>query len=188
MNSLANLLFPAILLAVPEQAVPDADAAAMLPAVEDVVPAASPPATAGVWAGLAGAFRPQAQNQVRIERRVIIRINPQRTAMAPDLLSALPQGELPPRYKERKFGKCVEARSIAGVQAQPDNRLLLFLRDRRILLVTLEKSCPARNFYSGFYVEPNKDGKVCTGRDKLHSRSGANCELDKFRELVASRH
>ena len=189
MNSLSALLLPAILLAVPDQAAvsPPEVGTALMPPVDDSEPMAAMPLMSDVWEDLAPSYRPYEQGQVRVERRVIIRINPRRAAVAPDLLSALPQGEQSVRFKERKFGKCVQARSIAGVQAQKDNRLLLFLRDRRVLTVSLEKSCRARDFYSGFYIEPNSDGMICTGEDKLHSRSGASCELQKFRQLVVDR-
>lgn len=189
MNSLAALLFPAILLAAPYRAAPEreAEAVALAPAPDRPEPAVSAPPVADVWEEMADAFRPTVQQQVRIERRVIIRISPQRTTVATDMMSALPQGELPERLKERKFGRCLPARSIVGVQGQSDNRLLLFLRDRRILMASLEKSCHARDFYSGSYVQLNEDGLVCAGRDKLHSRSGASCDLQKFRELVVDR-
>ena len=31
----------------------------------------------------------------------------------------------------------------------------------------LERSCSARDFYSGFYVERNADGQICVKRDTL---------------------
>ncbi|TXH18086.1 MAG: hypothetical protein E6R00_03765 [Gammaproteobacteria bacterium] len=187
MNSLAVLFLPAALLAAPADAPHEADTPALAPEQDANGAIATPSRLAPVWTDLVTSFQPMEQDQVRIERRVIIRINPRRNKMAPDMLSALPQGELPPQFEERKFGKCVPAKAIAGVQAQPDNRLLLFLRDRRMITVKLEKSCRARDFYSGFYVEANEDGLVCSGRDKLHSRSGANCDLGKMRQLVAER-
>lgn len=185
MNSLAALFLPVALLAFPIDPVPEADRAALVPET-DAAPQA--PALAPVWEELAGSFRPQEQAQVRIEQRVIIRINPRRPApMAPDMLNALPQAEIAPRLTERKFGKCVPVKAIAGVQVDRDNRLLLFLRDRRIVAAHLEKTCSAQGFYSGFYVEPEDDGMICVGRDKLHSRSGTNCDIDKLREVVADR-
>ena len=185
MNSLAALLFPAILLAVPNQVSSDVDesAPALSPAVTEDSPVVPSQAVSSVWGDLANSFRPYEQQQVLIERRVFIRINP-RSKQNSNVLRSLPQAEIDKRFKERKFGKCLEVRAIAGVQVRPDNRLLLFLRDSTILTVNLEKSCRARDFYSGFYAEPNEDGKICAGRDKLHSRAGANCELQKFRKLV----
>lgn len=123
--------------------------------------------------------------QIRIERRITIRISPAAPAAARGLMADLPRETIPTNLVERKFGKCVPVGAIAGVQPGQDNRLMLYLRDQRIISASLEKACSARDFYSGFYVEKNADGMLCTGRDKLHSRTGANCEVDRMRQLVA---
>ena len=81
--------------------------------------------------------------------------------------------------------RCVPIAGISGVQTGNGNRLLLFLRDQRIISVNLERACRARDFYSGFYIERNADGKLCVDRDKLQSRSGAKCEVERMRQLVA---
>lgn len=85
------------------------------------------------------------------------------------------------------MGKCIPIREIGGVQVQSGNRLMLFMRDRRIVGATLEKGCRARDFYSGFYVERGDDGLICSGRDILQSRSGTKCELRKLHRLVPVR-
>ncbi len=122
--------------------------------------------------------------QVRIEQRVVVRIAPQPPAARQNLLAELPQREIPSRFEERKKEKCVSLQGIAGVQTGSGNRLVLFLRDRRMISVNLEKSCRARDFYSGFYVEKNKDGRLCADRDKLQSRTGARCDVEVMRQLV----
>lgn len=124
------------------------------------------------------------QQQVRIEQRVIVRVSPRRPVARQNLMAELPQRAVPRRYEERKMEKCVPVASVAGVQTGSGNRLLLYLRDRRIVSANLEKSCRARDFYSGFYLERNKDGKLCVDRDELQSRSGAKCEIDRMRQLV----
>lgn len=123
--------------------------------------------------------------QVRIEQRVVIRIAPQPSAARQNLLAQLPQREIAQRFEERGKEKCVALEGIAGVQTGSGNRLVLFLRDRRMVSVNLEKSCRARDFYSGFYVERSKDGRLCVDRDKLQSRTGVRCEVDAMRQLVA---
>lgn len=134
------------------------------------------------------AFRNTATaQQVRIEQRVVVRIAPQRPAARQNLLADLPQREIPPRFEERGKEKCVALDGVAGVQTGSGNRLVLFLRDERMILVSLEKSCHARDFYSGFYVEMNKDGRICADRDKLQSRTGARCEVATMRWLVEVR-
>jgi hypothetical protein len=69
---------------------------------------------------------------------------------------------------------------------QPDrgSRLILYMRDRRMLSATLERACRARDFYSGFYVDRTNDGQLCVDRDTLLSRSGANCKLTRIRQLI----
>lgn len=127
----------------------------------------------------------QVLRQVRIEKRVIVRISPQRGPAPQSLLGQLPRQALTARYEERKMDKCLPVEGIAGVQTGSGNRLLLFLRDQRIITLNLEKACRARDFYSGFYVERSDDGNLCVRRDQLHSRSGAKCEVERMRQLVA---
>ncbi len=125
--------------------------------------------------------------QVRIEQRVVIRITPQPSAARQNLLAEMPQRAATTRFVERGKEKCVPLEDIAGVQTGSGNRLVLFMRDRRMLSVNLEKSCRARDFYSGFYVEKSKDGRLCVSRDKLQSRTGASCAVEVMRELVEVR-
>ncbi|MDY7097847.1 MAG: hypothetical protein SXU28_06895 [Pseudomonadota bacterium] len=127
----------------------------------------------------------QRVRQTRIESRIIIRISPQRSGTRRNMLAQLPQRTLSTRYKEQKAKKCLKVNDIAGVQTGSGNRLLLFLRDSKIMSVNLEKACRARDFYSGFYVERAEDGKVCVDRDQLQSRNGARCEIDRMMRLVA---
>lgn len=125
--------------------------------------------------------------QVRIEQRVLIRITPRPPAARQNLLADLPQREIATRFEERRKEKCLPLEGIAGVQTGSGNRLVLYLRDQRMISVSLEKACRARDFYSGFYVEKSKDGRLCVERDKLQSRTGARCEVEAMRQLVEVR-
>ncbi|MBB5732762.1 hypothetical protein FHS61_001771 [Altererythrobacter atlanticus] len=131
------------------------------------------------------ARRTPRQNQVRIEQRVIIRIAPGPAHARDRLLADLPRRPMPQRYQEEKIQNCVPISAIAGVQPANENRLLLFMRDRRILSAALERACNAQDFYSGFYVERNDDGQLCSGRDQLQSRAGSACKLKQLNRLVA---
>lgn len=179
-------LAPAILLAAPIQGeAPQAEG--IEPASLNPPPEERPPELAEgapAWTTFAEAVRPPTQAQVRMERRIIVRIAPSKGPLTPDLLADLPQREVRMRFEEKKTGQCVPLKGIAGVQADRDNRLLIFMRDRKLLSATLEKSCRARDFYSGFYVEKSDDGMLCSKRDTLQSRSGANCELRKLVRLI----
>jgi hypothetical protein len=123
-------------------------------------------------------------DQVRIEQHFSIRISPGGPMMPPDMMDDL-MDERPERFEERAMGKCFAAGAIAGVQSTQGNRLLLFMRDQHIISAVLEKACRARDFYSGFYIERSPDGLICVNRDKLQSRSGANCRIAKLRALIA---
>lgn len=136
--------------------------------------------------------REPVQHQVSIEQHIIIRITP----LGPGANG--PRGAPPPgpppftplhRPKSRaakapEIGTCVPASSIAGVEVTPKSRLLLYLRDQRIVTAQLEKGCSPDEFYSGFYVERTLDGQICSGRDRLHSRSGTVCRLTHFRQIA----
>jgi hypothetical protein len=50
--------------------------------------------------------------------------------------------------------------------------------------LSLDKTCRARDFYSGFYVERHKDGRLCADRDRLQSRTGVKCEVERLNQLV----
>jgi hypothetical protein len=129
-------------------------------------------------------FRPRAENQVRIEQRITIRISPRAGPPPPPLRPFMMDLPDRPRISERHAGKCLPISSIAGVQVGRDNRQMAYLRDRRVISLGLEKGCRAQDFYSGFYVERSADGQLCVDRDRLQSRSGANCALTRLRQLV----
>lgn len=129
----------------------------------------------------------QILGQVRVERRIIVRIAPSSDATRARLMSELPRRQLRTAYEEVDYGNCVPVADIVGVQPVQDDRLLLFTRDRRVLSAQLERSCSARAFYSGFYVERSEDGRLCVSRDRLHSREGTTCEVASFHRLVAVR-
>lgn len=124
--------------------------------------------------------------QVRIEQRVTIRISP-RAAPMPFMPSALIEDDGfagGSRIVERKMGKCLPLSSIAGVAPGAKNRLMLLLRDNRVVRATLDKRCQGRDFYSGFLVARNADGMVCTDRDELLARTGAKCKVSGYRQLI----
>jgi hypothetical protein len=160
------------------------DPGRLVPAPEDAATAADSPEMQG-WALLIDSIRPPVQEQVRIEQRMTIRISPRMSMMPqPDMMMDLPRQGMPRQMRERNFQRCLPITSIVGVQSGGSSRLVLFLRDRRMLSAELEKACRARDFYSGFYVDRNADGQLCVDRDRLHSRSGSDCSVSRLRELV----
>ncbi len=120
-------------------------------------------------------------DQVRIDQRLIIRIAPQSSRSGP-YSEPIPVQQRQ-QFREKKTSRCLPVKGIAGVRVE-DSRLILFMRDRRIIGANLEKSCRARDFYSGFYVEHTNDGMFCAGRDDVHSRAGATCIVSRVREMI----
>ncbi|MCJ2177069.1 hypothetical protein MTR64_00685 [Novosphingobium sp. 2580] len=133
--------------------------------------------------------QPQPARQVRIEQRMEIRITPRAAPpMPPDMLTGMPDDDFDLHFSERKIGKCLPISGIAGVKPNKGSRLLLYMRDRRLVAADLERSCRARDFYSGFYLARTSDGQLCVDRDTLLSRSGMNCKLTRIRQLVPDGH
>lgn len=141
---------------------------------------------APAWSPILEGIEPPSSRQVRIERRVILRISPARPAgPARQNLTAEASRDEQPRSRlvERKAGKCLDSARIRGVSDRGDH-LLMLMRDRSMMVARLEKGCSPRDFYRGFYVERSDDGKICVKRDRIMSRSGAKCQIDRFSELV----
>lgn len=130
-------------------------------------------------------LKAQTTHQVSIEQRFTIRIAP-RAPMPPPvaMLNDMSDSGGGVRLIERKMGKCVPVDGIASVQYGAANKLVLYMRDRRIVSATLDKGCRAVDFYSGFYVAKNDDGMLCVKRDPILSRSGSNCRVEGLRQLV----
>ena len=179
MPSIIELLSPlALLLPLPAADAPvTQDEAATVPASE---PGERASAGAQGWRSLMPLAGIQPWHQVRIQQRVIVRVSPRRSRQS--LIATLPS-QRPEAFVERKIGKCLSLNDIVAVQSDA-SRLLLYTRDRRMISAQLEKSCRPRDFYSGFYVEPSKDGKLCIDRDNLRSRSGVSCQLSRIRQLI----
>jgi hypothetical protein len=90
-------------------------------------------------------------------------------------------------WKEKKGPKCVSMRLISGAALLSQNSVDLIFRDRSRVRAKLERSCPALDYYYGFYLRPNKDGQICADRDSIRSRMGGECEIEKFRLLKAEK-
>jgi hypothetical protein len=86
-------------------------------------------------------------------------------------------------WKEGKGPKCIPARAIAAATLVGKSSVDLILRNRQRIRARLESSCPALDYYYGFYITPNPDGLVCEDRDNIRSRMGGACEIDRFRSL-----
>jgi hypothetical protein len=115
--------------------------------------------------------------QARVQQRVIIRF-PSANSNGPVRVGA------PIKYKEEKIGKCLLVNRLVGSRPDGKDRLEFLTRDQQLIRAYLGDGCLAREFYAGAYVERSTDGKLCVDRDILHARTGAKCEIDKFRLMV----
>ncbi|PKQ00966.1 MAG: hypothetical protein CVT74_01580 [Alphaproteobacteria bacterium HGW-Alphaproteobacteria-13] len=125
--------------------------------------------------------------QVVIEERIIIRVPAQRSPLSNFAASPAPSArvrETPIEWKEKKAPKCVAMRNIAGMQAARRDSIDLITRQKQRLRAQLNRGCRALDFYAGFYMKGNDDGQLCEGRDEIHARTGARCEIEKFRLMV----
>lgn len=116
-------------------------------------------------------------NGFQTSQRVIIRIPPK------PVPAAAKKSE-PIEYKEEKIGKCILMDRLIGARPGAKESLEILTRDGNLIRAYLGDGCLAREFYAGAYVERSADGKLCIDRDLLHARTGAQCEIDKFRLLV----
>lgn len=162
---------------------PDSASPALLPEPEEKIEKRGQKVPPG-WIIIDSGTAIPINHQVRIERRVTVRIAPRSTVQRRELVATLAPNAAGQQFIERDAGKCIPVKSIGAVQSTRNNRLLFYLRGGGMLAANLEKSCRSRDFYSGFYLEPNKDGKLCIKRDKLQSRTGAKCEISGLRQMV----
>ena len=177
MTSPAVLFAPLMLLFAPPLPAGGQDAH-LLPRAEQRDAPGADRAAPG-WLAIEAARSVPAQAQVRIEQRVIIRIGPRSDSGRQNMSSFVaPRAAPRRRVVEREAGECLPVAAIGAVQPS---------RDRRVYAARLERPCFARDFYSGFYVERNSDGMLCGDRDKLQSRNGVKCEVQKLHRLVAER-
>lgn len=130
--------------------------------------------------------------QVRVKQRVILRIpnvrRPSRQTL--DVSGAIPRPKRKSKkVKEKKIGKCLWVNKLAAARPGKGKKqnLELVTKSGGVIRAYLSNGCLAREFYAGAYMEKAKDGRLCVDRDVLHARSGAKCEVDKFRLLVAAK-
>ncbi len=118
--------------------------------------------------------------QLTIEQRVIVRVPMVRKGKAP--ARVVPQAH--DEWREKKGPRCIALKSIRGAAIVVGGGVDLVLADNHRYRARLERGCPSAGFYSGFYVEPDDDGSLCSGRDELQARSGLSCGIDSFKRLV----
>ena len=158
--------------------------------VGDGAPSASPPDMLRLAVPVFEELE-QGQNwQVIIEQQIIIRVPARRTTInnfAEPVREASVPRSAPIVWREKKGPKCISMRDITGMQTIQRDSIDLLTRHNQRLRAQLNHGCRAVDFYAGFYMKGTEDGRLCEGRDQLHARTGAKCEVAKFRLMVAER-
>lgn len=130
------------------------------------------------WSGVAAgmAVEPSGQRiqlaQIIVRERVIVRV-PATTRVPPVV-----------RWKQKRGPRCIAADNFAGAAVMAPDSIDLLARGGQRVRAELEDACPALDFYSGFYLTPSTDRKLCANRDAIHARSGGECQIKRFRLLV----
>lgn len=113
--------------------------------------------------------------QLTIRQRIVIRV------------PAVPAPSMQPlrrlRWKEKGGPKCISANALAAAAVFKADAVDLVMRGGKRLRALLDDGCPALDYYRGFYLTPTQDGKICAGRDMIHSRMGGQCSIEKFKTL-----
>jgi len=79
--------------------------------------------------------------------------------------------------------KCIPVGNIRrALLSGPEHVDFVFARGGRIR-AEFDEDCPALDYYGNFYLQP-QDGRLCAGRDAVHSRMGGSCTIGSFRRLV----
>ncbi|MBJ6122202.1 hypothetical protein [Sphingomonas mollis] len=119
--------------------------------------------------------------QIVIHERITIRV-PRMPLAAPVSRPQPGKG-----WQERKGPKCLDTAAVAAAAIVAPSSVDLLLADGSWMRARLDNDCRSVDFYSGLYIRPGGDGRICADRDAIRVRSGARCEIDSFKVLVARR-
>ena len=125
----------------------------------------------GILAGQPGAVQ-QSVTRLVVQDEVILRVR------------VLPRPLVQPIvWVERKGPKCIPVAAIRRALLSGPEQVDLILASRARVRAQFDEDCPALDFYGDFYLQP-QDGRLCAGRDAVHSRIGGSCTIERFKLLV----
>ena len=87
-------------------------------------------------------------------------------------------------FREKKGPPCVAVGDILASGVIEPASVDLVLRGGTRVRMRFNDSCPALDYYSGFYVSPGPDAKICAKRDVVRDRAGGECAIDRIRLLL----
>jgi hypothetical protein len=115
--------------------------------------------------------------RITIHERIVVRV--------PRAQAVYPVGRAPvvplPSWKESKGPKCVGVSDLAAAAVVVPAAVDLMMVDGRRMRARLDRDCRSADFYSGLYLRPGGDGRLCADRDSIRVRSGATCAIRDFR-------
>lgn len=106
-----------------------------------------------------------------IQNEIVLRVPLQPRPMFPDV-----------EWVEHKGASCIPVSGIRRALPAGPEQLDFIMADHSRVRAHLGDDCPALDFYSGFYLQP-EDDRLCAGRDPIHSRMGGSCAIDHFNRL-----
>ena len=102
--------------------------------------------------------------------------------------SSTPAGASLIQWRESRGPRCVSASRLVGATLLREDSVDLILRDNSRIRARLQSSCPALDYYRGFYINATDDGRICADRDAIRSRAGGECEIEEFSLLSPEPH
>lgn len=96
-----------------------------------------------------------------------------------------PTARLRPQLRDGP--KCLPMNEMAGAAFSTNDAVDLIMRNGARYRAELENDCQSMEFYSGFYLDRTRDGRICSGRDTFRSRVGGQCSITRLRSLVPPR-
>lgn len=86
-------------------------------------------------------------------------------------------------WSEHGDARCVPIGAIRQALMSGPAQIDFVMADRSRVRAQLDNDCPALDFYSDFYLQP-EDDRLCEGRDSIHSRMGGSCSIRSLKRLV----
>jgi hypothetical protein len=114
----------------------------------------------------------QSVTRLVVQETVILRVPVQPRPLRPTFL-----------WEERKGPRCLPVAAVRRALLFGSEQVDFILGNGRRVRAQLDEDCPALDFYGAFYLQ-TEDGRLCIGRDAIHSRGGGSCTIDRFKLLV----